>query len=329
MARSLCRKTVSSGSPMGITARQAARHPRTLATLTACQTAVDEPPDPAPPPSGRSLGPRPHWYVALPASRLAREPVAVRVGGEELTLVRAADGTPLAAGGGPPLAEHGHYVWAWLGEGAPTVPPRAAEPLARAGYAFEQRTIRVRANWRLVLENSLDFSHSAFVHPFTQPTWLIHRLGGSNVMTATYRPTPGGLAVEGRLGRLRAYEHHFDLPDRLRLVILPGTPFTVDLVVHHVPEDARTTRMEVLLGRRAWPFEARGPSFKPGDLLIHRQDVAIVEAQQAALDAGPPPREFHCAADAYTLLMRRVLDAAEAGGWRPPDIAPRAVEMRV
>ncbi len=290
---------------------------------------MDVPEDPAPPPSGHTTGPRPNWYIALPASKLAREPVAVRVGGEDLTLARDAGGAPVVAGGGRHLAEHGHYIWVWLGEGAPQATPRDAEPLARAGYAFEQRTIRVRANWRLVLENSLDFSHSAFVHPYTQPTWLIHKLGGSNVMTATYRPTSGGLAVEGRLGRFRAYEHAFDLPDRLRLVILPGTPFAVDLVVHHVPEDAHTTRMEVLMGRRAWPFEARGPVFKPGDMLIHRQDVAIVEAQQAALDAGPAPREFHCAADAYTLLMRRVLDAAERDGWAPPDVGARSVAMRV
>ena len=284
---------------------------------------------PAPPPNASSLGLRPHWYVAAPAGRVGEAPLAVRVGGEAFALVRDAEGVARVDGAGPHVCEHGHYVWAWLGDEGPTGPPPAAEPLARPGYAFEQRTVVVRANWRLVLENSLDFAHSAFVHPYTQPTWLIHKLGGSNVMTATYRPTPGGLAVEGRLGRFRAYRHHFDLPDRLRLVILPDTPFAVDLVVHHVPEDARTTRMEVLMGRRAWPFEPRGPVFKPGDLLIHRQDVAIVEAQQAALDAGPPPREFHCAADAYTLLLRRVLDAAAAGGWSPPDQAPRDVAMRV
>ena len=290
---------------------------------------MDPAEDPAPPPTARSLGPRPHWYVVAPACRVGEAPIAVRVGGLCLTLVRDAERVARVVGEGPPIVEHGHYVWAWLGEGDPTGPPPLAEALARPGYAFEQRTIHVRASWRLVLENSLDFAHSAFVHPYTQPTWLIHKLGGSSVMTATYRPTPGGLAVSGRLGRLRAYEHHFDLPDRLRLVILPGTPFAVDLVVHHVPEDDRTTRMEVLMGRRAWPLEARGPIFKAGDLLIHRQDVAIVEAQQAALDAGPPPHEFHCAADAYTLLLRRVLDAAERGGWEPPDVAPRDVAMRV
>lgn len=285
-------------------------------------------PDP-PATSASTLGPRDHWYVAAPSACVGAALLAVRVNGVAFEVARDASGVPAPVGEGPPLVEHGHYVWAWLGDGPPQGAPRDAEPLARRGYAFEQRTIRVRANWRLVLENSLDFAHSAFVHPYTQPTWLIHRLGGTNVMTATYRPTPAGLAVEGRWGRLRAYEHHFDLPDRLRLVILPGTPFAVDLVVHHVPEDARTTRMEVLLGRRALPFERRGPAFKPGMLLIHEQDVAIVEAQQAALDAGPPAFEFHCAADAYTLLLRRVLDAAARGGWTPPEAGPRAVEMRV
>jgi len=180
-----------------------------------------------------------------------------------------------------------------------------------------------------VLENSLDFAHSAYVHPFTQPSWALHQLGGALTMQATYRPTADGLAVDGQLGRFRAYAHSFALPDQLRLVVLPDTPIAVDLVVHHVPEDDRTTRMEVLMGRRALPFERRDPVFKPGLLLIHKQDVAIVEAQQAALDAGPAFVEQHCAADAYTLLLRRVLDAAAAGTWTPPDGEPRTIAMRV
>ena len=258
--------------------------------------------------------------------RLGATAERVRVAGRDLVVSRDATGAPV---GELPLLEQDHYVWAWLGAGPPGPPPTPLPPLARRGYAFEQRTIRVAAGYRLVLENSLDFAHSAFVHPFTQPTWLLHRLGGPKHMHATYAPTPSGLAVEGRLGRVRAYLHTFDLPDRLRLVILPDTPVAVDLVVHHVPEDARTTRMEVLFGKPGFGLARRGPTFKPGQLLIHDQDVAIVEAQQRALDAGPPASEVSCAADAYTLLLRHVLDQALAGGWQPPDTAPRAVAMRI
>lgn len=275
-----------------------------------------------------------HWYVACPASSLTSTglggaAVEARVAGRSLLLTRDDEGRPTAGPGGPAIAEHAHYIWAWHGHGAPTGPPPNLAPLTRAGYAFEQRTIRVRANWRLVLENSLDFAHSAFVHPLTQPTWLLHQLGTALTMQATYQPTATGLTVDGRLGRFRAYAHAFDLPDRLRLVVLPDTPLAVDLVVHHVPEDAHSTRMEVLMGRRALPFESRQPRVKPGLLLIHEQDLAIVEAQQAARDAGPPIVEQHCAADAYTLLMRRVLDAAAAGGWTPPDQEPKTIAMRV
>lgn len=252
-----------------------------------------------------------HWYIAHPVSR----PGPARVGGRDVADL--------------PTRVHQHYVWAWYGDGEPSHDPPDLAPLARAGYAFEQRTIRVRANWQLVLENSLDFAHSAYVHPFTQPSWALHQLGGALTMQATYRPTPDGLQVDGKLGRFRAYAHSFALPDRLRLVVLPDTPVAVDLVVHHVPEDERTTRMEVLMGRRALPFEGREPRFKDGLLLIHEQDVAIVEAQQAALDAGPTVVEQHCAADAYTLLLRRVLDAAAQGGWTPPDVEPRTIAMRV
>lgn len=227
------------------------------------------------------------------------------------------------------VREASHYVWLFLGT-APTTDPPDLGLYRRPGYTFSQRTVRVAANYRWALENSLDFSHSAYVHPWTQPSWALHALRWLPPMSATYRSTDVGLEVEGALNGHVLYQHRFVLPDRLELVILPNSRSPVELAVHHIPESARTTRMEILLGRKAWPWESASVRFFPGSLLVHRQDIVIVEAQQEAIDAGPPLTERHCAADAYTLLMRRILAAAEGDGWNPgPDLTPRSVAIRI
>ncbi len=267
------------------------------------------------------------WYAVSPVGRLSNEREVFRVAGREVALTRGAEGRILAEEG--TILEQDAYVWLFVGDGEPNGRPAPLGLFHRQGYAFSQRTVRVRADYRWVLENSLDFSHGAIAHPFTQPSWLLKHLKGLPPLEATYRPTPEGLEVVGKLGKLTVFHHSFMLPDRLRLVILPGTPFEVEIVVLHVPEDRRSCRMEVALARRALPWEGRTPRFVHGSLLVHRQDVVIVEAQQAALDAGPAIGERHCEADAYTLLMRRVLAAAADGGWDPGPGESRSIRMRV
>ncbi len=233
---------------------------------------------------------------------------------------------------GPEAVPRDGYTWTWLGPGeAPDLPPRL-DILDQPGYAFEQRTIPVRADWRLVLENSLDFAHSSHLHAWTSPVWLIHHLRPGTRIDATYRVTADGLTVDGRAGAILAFRHSFHLPDRLRLTLLPDGARPLDVLVQHVPESAGRSRMEVLVARRKWPWEpsyaaGRPIPFKRGALALHRQDVAIVESQHAAWEHSQPGPERHCAADAYTLLMRRILAGAAEGRLPEPGEA-RSVEMR-
>lgn len=273
-----------------------------------------------------ALGLPNQWYVALPSSLLTSESRSVRIAGRAVKLWRGLDGA--VASDGLRVVEQDHYVWAHVGPEEPTGLPAPLTLFQRRGYACSQRTVRVRAEYRWVLENSLDFSHGAIAHPFTQPSWLLQFVGGLPPLEASYASTPDGLVVEGRLGGLHVFTHSFMLPDRLRLVILPGSPCEVEIVVLHVPVDRRECRMEVALARRAWPWEGRTPRFHPESLLVHRQDVAILEAQQAALDSGVCLPERHCEADAYTLLLRRILAAARQGGWQP-ESGRRTLRMRV
>jgi len=291
--------------------------------------------------SAAALGLPGHWYVVCPAVRVshaASEPFAVC--GFHIGLRRNPDrtitcteirrpvggvpeATPLivkecAPGGTLPWVEKDGYVWAYLGRDASPHPPPALEPLHDGDMVFETRTIPVRADWRLVLENSLDFAHSAILHSWSSPIWLMHRFSRQWIVEARYQRTADGLTVDGLLGRRTLFRHSFHLPDRMRLTLLPDKSRPMDVVVHHVPEGPGVSRMEILAGRRRAPWEPRhSPErpirFREGALRLHRQDVEICELQQRVWERLRPDPERHCAADAYTLLLRRVLEDAAAG----------------
>jgi hypothetical protein len=278
--------------------------------------------------SGPDVGLPGYWYILTPADRLGSEPRHLRLAGRPVSVWRHDNGDIGTSDPGLPLAEHQGYLWAWLGHEPPAAMPAWPAPLVRRARQ-ERRTVWMPASARMTLENSLDFSHSAFVHPWAQPSWLLHGLPGLPPLAATYRSTADGLLVRATLGPLVLFEHRFVLPDRLQLVILPESPWPLDVIVHHVPETTTSCRMEVLIRRRALPWEALDPPTQPGTLLVHRQDRVLLRAQQRALQRRPI-EEQHCAADAYTLLMRRIIDAAGRGeaveGLQPE---PKTVLIRI
>lgn len=256
------------------------------------------------------LGLPDHWYVLTPDDQVTVFPQAFRLAGQDLQVWREAEGQ-IGVAPVRPVAVHAGYVWAWVGTAPPSALPELP-PLPGRRLRQERRTVWMPASSRLTLENSLDFSHSAFVHPWAQPSWALHGLRWLPPLAATYHSTDNGLAVRAQLGRVTVFEHRFVLPDRLHLRILPDGPWPFDVLVHHVPETTSTCRMEVLLRRGALPGERLDPPTRPGTLLVHRQDRALLRAQQRALQRLPIV-EQHCAADAYTLLLRRVLAAAARG----------------
>jgi hypothetical protein len=249
-----------------------------------------------------------YWYVVRPASLAGTEAGPMR------------SGSPSASGA---TVEQDGYVWEFRGPDGPLGGPPRLDILDRPRYVFEMRTIPIAADWRLVLENSLDFAHSSFLHAWSSPVWAIHHLRRSTVVEAEFGPIADGLAVDARVGPMRIFRHAFHLPDRMRLTLLPDTARPLDVLVHHVPDAPGRSRMEVLVGRPAWPWErpyreGAAIPFKPGALLLHKQDKQIVEAQHQAWLRSAPAQERSSAADAYTLLLRRVLEGvAELGANQP------------
>lgn len=81
-----------------------------------------------------------------------------------------------------PAVERHKVVWVWMGDAAkadPNLIPDCHQHDRENGWASEPRYARFKAEYRLVLDNLLDFSHLSFVHENT--------LGGSKTI-AEIRP---------------------------------------------------------------------------------------------------------------------------------------------
>jgi hypothetical protein len=260
-----------------------------------------------------------------PLAALSDDPVVRMVGGQRLSVCLGPDGHPVDTEQGAPLKASDGFAWMAWGDRPASPPPRLELP-NRRGYRLIHHTVPAPADFRLALENSLDLIHSSFVHTLTQPSWYLRRLPGLPPVEVAYQATTDGLEVEARLWGRVIFRQRFHLPDRIWLQILPESPVTVELEVHHVPESPTSCRMEITLGHPT--LRQPPPRLALADRLLklHCQDLAVLEAQQRTLSLpGTPFTERHCAADAYTLLMRRILDLAAAGQWPPADLGERRV----
>jgi phenylpropionate dioxygenase-like ring-hydroxylating dioxygenase large terminal subunit len=87
-----------------------------------------------------------------------------------------------------PVEERAGLVWAWMGEGPPSVPVEAdiPEELLAADAAIVGRSSVREGNWRLAAENGYDEGHVAFLHRYGAFWTLLSRL------PAYFRSPQGG-----------------------------------------------------------------------------------------------------------------------------------------
>lgn len=283
-----------------------------------------------------------HWYVVCPLPALAAGPRSFVCCGEAAAY-RLVDGA--LACDRPDLAVRAQdgYAWLWHGAGEPPAGPTPIPSLHVPGTVWERGTVEVGAPFADFVENTLDLIHPMFAHPWTHPTWWLHRLGVRPVFEAEVTMTPTGWVAAAFLdlplkGRWRFMWQEFTLPDRVRLVATPPAERpeagvaagAVEVIAHHAPVDAGRTRMAYLMGRKAFPLERPGVREVPGGRWLHAQDRAILEGLAANRRRFGAWREAHVPADAYTLLFRKVVAEVQAGRWAeswrafPSPIALRA-----
>jgi len=76
---------------------------------------------------------------------------------------------PNAAARHYPVIERYGQVWIWMGDPAAADPKQAHvfEPMERPGWSASRLQFHVLCDWRLLVENLLDFTHLTFVHEST------------------------------------------------------------------------------------------------------------------------------------------------------------------
>ena len=237
-----------------------------------------------------------------------------------------------------PTVQRGAWVWVWMGE--PGLANEAAVPddvaLMAPDWPFRPGYLRTEADYRLVCDNLLDFSHLSYVHEAT--------LGGSTAIAQTrpeVQPLPRGLRVTRDIRRTVPAPYHLKLGsfsgqvDRLMRYdfLVPG----VLLMQSHVkpsdtPDDDMTGALRMRSCQALTPesthsthyFFMQAHEFKRDDpsitesvynslLQAFAEDKQVIEAQQRLLlrdqrsGLSVPPMK-PIAADLALVQFRRLLD---------------------
>jgi phenylpropionate dioxygenase-like ring-hydroxylating dioxygenase large terminal subunit len=231
-----------------------------------------------------------------------------------------------------PVVEQGRWLWVWMGDperaDAARIPPTPT--LKHPDWRYRPGYMHYQADYRLICDNLLDFSHLSYVHEKT--------LGGSPNI-AEVRPTvqrlPDGLSVTRHVDHTVPAPYHqrlgqFDGPVSRRFAyefLLPGI-----LLLHaHVrpaanaeddlrgalqfdscqaltPETATTTHY----------FYMQAHAFRQDDATVteaiyqslctaFEEDRRMIEAQQRMLRDAPGPEMQVIVADQALVQWRRLL----------------------
>jgi nitrite reductase/ring-hydroxylating ferredoxin subunit len=220
-----------------------------------------------------------------------------------------------------PCDEADGQVWVWIGDGPPDpMTPPAIEGFGQA--AWMQGALDLACEAIAPIENNLDFCHPYFTHPGTHPQYFAIQAAGFREQHLDLATTGTGLVVSSAGVRLI-----FDLPSRV--TVAPETPLgeARTIVLHHTPTTPGRCRQHWMIALGA---PGAGPAgsvrWVDGPAEIFEQDRRVLEAAQRRYEQEGPDFERSVEADAPTLLVRRIIDAATAGRWA--DERPRLERRR-
>jgi phenylpropionate dioxygenase-like ring-hydroxylating dioxygenase large terminal subunit len=213
--------------------------------------------------------------------------------------------------------ERDGYIWVWMGSAPPAPDNRPAVPdFDRHGWVQGSRD-RQCTSLRS-LENSIDWCHPAFVHAGNHPQSQRVQERGFEEGTYEMRVHDNGVVVfapptVSERDDVPEDSHvvvKFDLPDRVT-VSRPHKDLCV--VMHFVPTSATTCRMEWLVHHAG--ISGLGVAWSDEETPIFEQDRLILEAAQRQCDRQGAVFEYSVEADAGPLMLRRIVELAEAGRW--------------
>ncbi len=240
-----------------------------------------------------------------------------------------------------PALERHRYVWLWMGD------PALADPALvpdlhwndDAAWAGDGKTIHVKCDYRLVLDNLMDLTHETFVHGSSigneavaeAPFDVTH---GNKTVTVTrwmrgIEPPPFWAAQLGKPGPVDRWQIiRFEAPATIAIDVgvAPagtGAPegdrskgvngFVLNTIT---PETATSCHYFWAFVRNHRITEQRlTTEIREGVARIFHEDEIILEAQQRAMDENPGREFYNLNIDAGAMWVRRLIDrmvAAEA-----------------
>jgi vanillate O-demethylase monooxygenase subunit len=225
-----------------------------------------------------------------------------------------------------PLVERGGLIWTWPGDPARADPAQVVERwLADPSLASVHGTKILECRATLLIENLMDLSHEAYLHPETigdgavAATPTVTEAFDDHVSSARTMPDvePAPLfkkaGVTGKIDRGQIAQYW--VPG-LCLTLgsatprTPGQPTLTWTVIHCVtPETASRTRYLWAVARNYALGDASvDETWRAGTNRIFDQDVAALNAQEARLRTLPPDRiELSVGGDAGALAARKLL----------------------
>ena len=226
-----------------------------------------------------------------------------------------------------PLEERGGLIWLYAGDPASADPADiAAEWLGAPGWTAVHGTKILEGRAQLLIENLMDLSHEAFLHPETignssvaetpvvTDTTPEGRVRATRIMR-NIAPPPlfAKFGVGERIDRTQIAE--FCAPSmvltRARAAATQPGFATLNFVVMHcvTPETATRTRYNWAVARDyALDDPAVSEAWRAGSSWIFDQDVAALNAQEARLQRLPADHiELSIPGDAAALAARRMV----------------------
>jgi phenylpropionate dioxygenase-like ring-hydroxylating dioxygenase large terminal subunit len=233
-----------------------------------------------------------------------------------------------------PVVEQDRFVWVWMGDPAHA---RAADILrfawqADPAWALKPGYIHYQANYQLVVDNLLDFSHLSYVHPTTLGTAQVAQV------RAQVQPLDGGLRItrwalddemppnhrrvarfQGRVDRWQIYEWHPPAFMRMDAGSAPaGTGAPEGRIAAEAMKFRHTSVQTPETLRTTHYFFCQARDFQIEDSTMTEaifqdvatafaEDRAIIEAQQRILDGSPDFRPVATTHDQALNLARHLL----------------------
>jgi vanillate O-demethylase monooxygenase subunit len=237
-----------------------------------------------------------------------------------------------------PVVERYRFVWIWIGDADKADPALLPDlwPCERQGWAFEGGAYFIKANYKLMIDNLMDLTHETHVHPDSigqveiLETPLEVRAEGQRIFVSRWMPgvenPPFWQMASGILGAVDRWQICQFMAPGAVLIDVGVAPmgmlggiggdrtrgsngFVVDLMTPSGENScwyfwglARNFHVDDIgFGLRAKAAQGR----------VFKEDVDILEAQQASLDALPGQRMRSFDIDGGAVRARVVLERME------------------